>query len=94
MNAVLGGGPAPLPARADFEVSWHGGGDRVPVRDPDFGLVGDYVTGPATISFTAQNDHGDVVYRSDSDGQYNPGPEEFGAGSPAVGSEQNGVFFH
>jgi hypothetical protein len=93
-NAVLGGGPTPLPARVAYEVVWHGGGARVPVRDADFGFVGDYVTGPGTISFTARNEHGAVVFTSDAAGQYNPGPEEGGAGSPAVGTERNGVFFH
>ena len=92
-NSVLGGGPAPVPARVDYDVVWAGGGDHVHIRDTDFGFVSDYVTGPATITFTAHNDHGDVVYRSDAEGQFNPGPEEFGAGSPAVGSERNGIFF-
>jgi hypothetical protein len=52
-----------------------------------------FVGGPARISFTASNDRDDVVYSSDPDGQYNPGPEENGAGSPAVGHERNGIFF-
>ena len=50
------------------------------------------MTGPATISFSARNEHGDVLYRSDTDGQYSPGPEAGGAGSPAVGVERNGEF--
>jgi len=45
------------------------------------------VTGPATISFTASNDNSRAVYTSDAAGQSNPAP-------PAVGAEQNGVFFH
>lgn len=92
-NAVLGGGPAPLPARVDFEVRWHGGGDSVTLDDHDFGFGGRYVTGPATVSFRAKNDHGDVLYESDPDGQYNPGTDVFGAGPPAVGTERNGQFF-
>ena len=86
-NAVGGGGPTPVAARVDYEVRWHGGGDTVNVDDADFDFAGNYVTGLATISFTAQNEHGDVVYRSDSGGQYN-----LEGVSPAVGVERNGVF--
>ena len=93
-NAVLGGGPTPLPSRVSFDVQWLGGGASTHVRDSDFGFVGDYVPGPARISFTAADDHGDVVYRSDPDGQYNPGLDVGGAGMPAVGTERNGRFFH
>lgn len=92
-NAVGGGGPTPVPARVDYEVRWHGGGDLVSVTDADFGFAGGFVTGPATISFTARNEHGETTYRSDPGDQYNPGPEVGGAGSPAVGTERNGVFF-
>jgi len=55
--------------------------------DTTFGFVGEYVPGPATISFEAKDDHGDVVYRSVAAGQTN-------VGQPAVGTERNGVFFH
>jgi hypothetical protein len=92
VNAVTGGTP-PLPSRVDYVVTWHGGGDVVPVTDGGFGFRGTYVTGPATIVFTAENDHGEVVYTSQAAGQYNPTTEQFGAGSPAVGTESNGVFF-
>lgn len=92
-NAVLGGGPTPVAARVDYEVVWAGEGDHVHLRDTEFGFVGDFVTGPASITFTARNEHGDVVYRSDAAGQFNPGPEVFGAGPPAVGFERNGIFF-
>jgi hypothetical protein len=57
------------------------------VADATFGFAGHYVSGPATISFTATNDGSSVVYTSDAAGQTNPGP-------PGVGTEQNGVFFH
>ena len=91
-NAIGFGDIPPLPARVDYEVRWHGGGERVHVDDPVFGFAGDYVTGPATIAFTARNDHGDVVFRSDPGGQYNPDTDVGGAGSPAVGTQRNGVF--
>jgi len=48
----------------------------------------------ATITFEARNEHDKVVYRSVPDGQYNPTVDQGGAGMPAVGAEQNGVFFH
>jgi hypothetical protein len=80
-------GPPPLPSRVSFDVRWAGHGAPVDLNDPTFGFMGHYVTGPATISFTASNDNSRVVYRSDTTGQSNPGP-------PAVGTERNGVFFH
>jgi hypothetical protein len=88
VNAIFGGGPAPVPSRVSFDVRWAGGGATTPVRDATFGFVGAYVTGPATVSFTAFNEHGDVMYTSDPDltKQSNPGP-------PGVGTERNGVFF-
>jgi hypothetical protein len=92
-NAVLGGGPAPISSRVSYDVRWAGGGNHVHIDDTTFGFTGDFVTGPSTISFTAFNEHGDVVFRSDPGGQYNPTVEQFGAGMPAVGTERNGVFF-
>ena len=58
------------------------------------GFTGTYVAGPAEIRFEARNEHDKVVYRSDPDGQFNPTTDQGGAGMPAVGVEQNGVFFH
>jgi hypothetical protein len=80
-------GPPPVPSRVSFEVRWAGHGAPVDLHDTTFGFMGHYVTGPATISFTASNNSSSVVYRSDATGQSNPGP-------PGVGTEQNGVFFH
>lgn len=80
-------GPPPLPSRVTFDVRWAGHGAPVNLHDGAFGFSGSYVTGPATIDFTASNDNSSVVYTSDPAGQSNPGP-------PAVGTEQNGVFFH
>lgn len=85
-DAIFGGGPTPVPSRVSFDVRWNGHGDTVHIRDTAFGFVGDYVTGVATIAFTAFNEHGDVIYQSDPTGQSNGLP-------PAVGSERNGVFF-
>jgi hypothetical protein len=76
-----------IPSRVSFEVRWAGHGEAADLRDPTYGFSGHYVNGPATIDFTASNDGSGVVYRSDATGQSSPG-------SPAVGTEQNGVFFH
>jgi hypothetical protein len=94
INAIFGGGPAPLPSHVSFDVRWAGHGKRQHIRDTTFGFVGHYVTGPATISFSAMDDAGNVLFNSDPAGQYNPTPDQGGAGSPAVGHERNGVFFH
>jgi len=80
-------GPPPVPSRVSFDVEWAGHGAAVDLHDATFGFTGHYVEGPARISFTASNDTGSVVYGSDPAGQTNPAP-------PAVGTEQNGVFFH
>ena len=78
--------PATTPARVSFEVSWLGGGERTTLDDPVYGFKGDFVTGEATISFRARNDHSDLEFRSDPDGQTTVGP-------PGVGRERNGVFY-
>jgi len=94
LNAVHRGGPAPVPSHVSFDVRWAGRGKRRTIRDKAFGYAGRYVTGPATITFQASNDTAGVTYASDPDGQYNPTAAQGGAGSPAVGRERNGVFFH
>jgi hypothetical protein len=86
-NAVGGGGPTPVPARVSYDVRWSGGGGSQVLRDATFGFVGEYVSGPASITFEAMDDHGTVIYRSDAAAQSN-------VGQPAVGTERNGVFFH
>jgi hypothetical protein len=87
--------PDPLPSHVSFDVLWPGGGERHKIRDDTLGFfTGHYVTSPTTISFTAFNDGGDVIYTSDPGGQYNPTVDEGGSGLPAVGHERNGVFFH
>jgi hypothetical protein len=94
INAIFGGGATPLPAHVSFDVHWRGHGHPQRIRDAAFGFVGEYVPGRATISFVAKDDAGNVLFRSDPHGQYNPTPDQGGAGSPAVGHERNGVFFH
>jgi hypothetical protein len=94
VNAIFGGCPDPLPSHVSFDVCWSGHGRPQKIWDATFGSAGEYVAGPATINFTARDDTGNVLFRSDPHGQYNPTPDQGGAGSPAVGHERNGVFFH
>ena len=84
---LVPGGPPPLPSRVSFEVRWAGHGAPIDLHDVTNVFSGHYVPGPVTISFTASNDNSSVVYRSDATGQSN-------GGTPAVGTEQNGLFFH
>lgn len=90
-NAVSGG--TPIPSRVSFDVIWDGGGNPVHLRDETFAFVGDYVPGPARISFVAADIGAGVTYWSEADGQYNPTLEQGGAGDPAVGTERNGTYF-
>ena len=85
INAIFGGSP-PVPGHVSFDVSWAGGGERQHMRDTKYGFVGQYRTGPATISFAVKDDGGNVVFTSDAGGQTNGLP-------PEVGHERNGVFF-
>ena len=91
-SAIFGGGPEPIPSHGSFDCRWAGHGEAQRIDDDTFDFTGRFVTGPATISFSASNDGDDVVYNSDPAGQFNPGPEDNGAGSPAVGHERNGIF--
>ncbi|WP_028057904.1 hypothetical protein [Candidatus Solirubrobacter pratensis] len=94
ISAVKGGGPAPVPGHVTFDVRWAGHGKKRKIRDKTFGFSGTYVTGPATITFSASNDGTGVTYTSDPNGQSNPAVAQGGAGLPAIGRERNGVFFH
>jgi hypothetical protein len=77
--------PAPRPSHVSFDVRWQGGGDRLKVRDSDFGFVGEFVSGDATIDFTCKDDDSPIVYTSVAPGQTTV--------SAGVGHERNGVFF-
>jgi hypothetical protein len=90
-NAVSGG--TPLPSRVSFDVVWAGGGSPVHLRDETFTFEGDYVPGPARVTFIASDVGSGVTYRSDAEGQYNPTLDQGGAGDPAVGTERNGRYF-
>jgi hypothetical protein len=77
--------PPQIPSHVSFDVTWHGNGDRMKAADTDYDFTGNFVTGDASIAFTAWNDGSGVVYTSDAAAQ-----TTIGAG---VGHERNGVFF-
>jgi hypothetical protein len=77
--------PAPRPSHVSFDVRWEGRGDRLKIRDADYGFTGHFVAGQATIAFTAKDDDSPVVYTSVAEGQTTL--------SAGVGHERNGVFF-
>jgi hypothetical protein len=78
--------PSSIPSLVTFDVVWEGGGDTGSFHDTDFGFMGEFRTGSATIDFRARHVGSDVEYRSDPDEQSTAGP-------PGVGSEKNGVYF-
>lgn len=84
-SAVFGG-PS-VPGHVSFEVTWAGGGARSTIHDDTFDFGGDFVAGPATITFSVTVDGSGVVYTADAAGQNN------GNLLPGVGHERNGVFF-
>jgi hypothetical protein len=71
-NAVLGGGPTPLPSHVSFDVRWPGDGDRQKIRDETSGFTGQFVRSATTIRFSASNDGSGVVYTSDPGGAIQP----------------------
>jgi hypothetical protein len=73
------------PSKVSFDVRWHGNDDPQQIRDAKFGFAGTFISGGASISFTAKNDTSPVTYRSEPTGQ-----KVLYAGT---GSERNGVFF-
>jgi hypothetical protein len=74
-----------VPSHVSFDSRWFGGGAKTRIHDATFGFEGDFVDGPVSIEFTAQQDTNGVVYRSDPMGQRTL--------SAGVGHERNGVFF-
>jgi hypothetical protein len=73
------------PSKVSFDVRWHGNDDPQQIRDARFEFSGTFISGAASISFTAKNDASSIVYRSEPGGQ-----KVLYAGT---GTERNGVFF-
>ena len=73
------------PAHVSFDVRWHGADDRQQLRDEKFGFGGTFISGSASITFSAKTEGSAVVYRSEPGGT-----KVLYAGS---GVERNGVFF-
>lgn len=84
VNALFGGGPAPVPATVSFEVRWSGTGDRVSIKNQANGFAGEYVRNQAQMEWTATV--GDFHYVS---APLSTSASEFAE----LGTERNGVFF-
>ena len=84
LNAVFGGGPAPVPAVVSFKVVWSGVDDRVNVVNRGNGYAGEFVRGQAQMEWTATS--GDFQYVSSP---LSTSSSEFAE----LGHERNGSFF-
>jgi hypothetical protein len=84
-NAIARHPKGVKPSKVSFVVRWHGNDDPQQIRDEKFGFGGTFISGGASISFTAKNDASPVVYQSEPGGQ-----KVLYAGT---GTERNGVFF-
>jgi len=84
VNALFGGGPAPVPATVSFEVRWSGVVERVNIVNPDNGFAGEFVRGHAQMEWSATV--GDFSFVS--------GPASTSSSVFAeIGHERNGSFF-
>jgi len=84
VNALFGGGPAPVPAVVSFKVQWSGADDRVNVRNQADGFAGEYVRGRAQMEWTASS--GDFHYVS---APLSTSSSKFAE----LGHERNGSYF-
>ena len=87
VNALFGGGPAPVPASVSFKVAWSGVDERVNIKnsDPVFGgFAGEFIRNTAQMEWTATA--GDYTLVSD--------PLATSSSLFAeIGHERNGSFF-
>jgi hypothetical protein len=84
VNALFGGGPAPMPATVSFEVRWSGALERANIVNPDNGFAGEFVRGHAQMEWSAAV--GDFSFVS--------GPASTSSSIFAeIGHERNGSFF-
>jgi hypothetical protein len=88
-NAIVGGGPAPVPSLVSFTVDWAGVGERVNVRNTNpaasgGGFAGEFVRNTAQMQWNATI--GDLMYLSDPIGTSSSDFAE-------IGHERNGSFF-
>jgi hypothetical protein len=87
INALFGGGPAPVAGSVSFTVVWSGVNQRVNIRnaDPEFGgFAGEFIRNKAQMEWTATV--GDLTFVSD---QLATSSSEFAE----IGHERNGSFF-
>ena len=84
VNALVGGGPPPVPASVSFKVVWSGVNKRLQVRNTTDGHAGEFVQNVAQMEWTATI--GDLRLTSD--------PLATSSSSFAeIGHERNGSFF-
>lgn len=82
---ALSPNPKTVPAHVWFRLRWHGGGGIVRVGDADVDFAGRFVTGPASIEWSARGAEGSS-FHSD--------PARTGTTLTAfAGHERNGRFF-
>jgi hypothetical protein len=84
VNALFGGGPAPVPAVVSFKVEWSGVGERASITNPGNGFAAEFVRGQAQMEWTATS--GDFQYASSPLSTSSSGFAE-------LGHERNGSFF-
>jgi len=84
VNALFGGGPAPVPATVSFKVVWSGVDDRAKITNRANGFAGEYVRGQAQMEWTATS--GGFHYVS---APLSTSSSEFAE----LGHERNGSFF-
>jgi hypothetical protein len=88
-NALLGGGPAPIPGRVAFTVEWRGVSKRVNIRNTNppasgGGFAGEFIRNAAQMQWTATV--GDLMFFSDP---LTTSSSDFAE----IGHERNGSFF-
>jgi hypothetical protein len=84
INALFGPGDN-IAATVSFDLNWVGGGERIPVTDAANDFTERFVTGPATIEWSASNAAG-FTFQSDP---ANTSESHFAY----VGHERNGTLF-
>jgi hypothetical protein len=88
-NALLGGGPTPIPGVVSFTVEWSGVNERVKVRNNNppasgGGFAGTFIRNTAQMEWTATV--GDFTFVSDA-------LATSASAFAEIGQERNGIFF-
>ena len=87
LNALFGGGPAPIPGLVSFKIAWSGVDERLNIKnhDPVFGgFAGEFIRNSAQMEWRATV--GDITLVSDT---LSTSSSSFAE----IGHERNGSFF-